>query len=185
MKYHKTLHGSIFHEVADSENYHPSQHHHKFTTGCEPFPFIFFQCLSFEKKNKIKNNATFPLFFHEKGPAFGVPRSPENFSVHTPTCCHTHLHSRARTHTHTHTRTRARTHLQVHACLCWHECAESNDKLEANRTPNSIFWSVITVKSCIKAAACVQFFIFLVRLLFKCGFYLRAAYMQNPESANL
>ena len=40
-----------------------------------------------------------------------------------------------------------------------------------------------TVKSCIKAVACVQFFNFLVRLLFKCGFYLRAAYMQNPESA--
>ena len=40
-----------------------------------------------------------------------------------------------------------------------------------------------SVKSCIKAAAYVQFFNFLVRLLFKCGFYLRAAYMQSPESA--
>ena len=40
-----------------------------------------------------------------------------------------------------------------------------------------------TVKSCIKAAAYVQFFNFLVQLLFKCSFYLRAAYMQNPESA--
>ena len=30
----------------------------------------------------------------------------------------------------------------------------------------------------------MQFFNFWVRLLFKCGFYLRAAYMmQNPESA--
>ena len=42
---------------------------------------------------------------------------------------------------------------------------------------------LFTVKSCIKAAADVQFFNFLVRLLFKCGFYLRAAYMQSPESA--
>ena len=40
-----------------------------------------------------------------------------------------------------------------------------------------------TVKSCIKAAAYVQFFNFLVRLLFKCGFYLRAVYVQKPESA--
>ena len=40
-----------------------------------------------------------------------------------------------------------------------------------------------TVKSCIKAAAYVQVFNFLVRLLFKCGFYLRAAYMQSPKSA--
>ena len=38
------------------------------------------------------------------------------------------------------------------------------------------------VKSCIKAAL-VQFFNFLVRLLFKCGCFLKAAYMQNPESA--
>ena len=42
-----------------------------------------------------------------------------------------------------------------------------------------------TVKSCIKAAAYVQFFNFLVRLLFKCGFYLRVACMQRPESAKL
>ena len=47
----------------------------------------------------------------------------------------------------------------------------------------SILIVTITVKSCIKAAAYVQFFNFLVRLLFKCGFYLRAAYMQSPESA--
>ena len=40
-----------------------------------------------------------------------------------------------------------------------------------------------TVKSCIKPLADVQFFNFLVRLLFKCVFYLRAAYMQRPESA--
>ena len=40
-----------------------------------------------------------------------------------------------------------------------------------------------TVKSCIKAAAYVKYFNFGVRLLFKCGFYLRAAYMQNSESA--
>ena len=40
-----------------------------------------------------------------------------------------------------------------------------------------------TVQSCITAAAYVQFFNFLVRLLFKCGFYLRAAYMQSPGSA--
>ena len=39
------------------------------------------------------------------------------------------------------------------------------------------------VKSCIKASAYVQFFNFLLRLLFKCGFYLRVAYMQNPEPA--
>ena len=37
-----------------------------------------------------------------------------------------------------------------------------------------------SVKSCIKAVACVQFFNFWVRLLFKCSIYLRAAYMQNP-----
>ena len=42
---------------------------------------------------------------------------------------------------------------------------------------------ISTVKSCIKAAAYVQFFNFLVRLLFKCGFYLVAAYMQSAESA--
>ena len=42
---------------------------------------------------------------------------------------------------------------------------------------------VITIKWCIKAAAYVQFFNFLARLLFKCGFYLRAVYMQCPESA--
>ena len=40
-----------------------------------------------------------------------------------------------------------------------------------------------TVKSCIKAAAYDQLFNFLVRLPFKCGFYLRTAYMQSPESA--
>ena len=40
-----------------------------------------------------------------------------------------------------------------------------------------------TEKACIKADAYVQFFNFLVRLLFKCGFYLRAAYMQSPESS--
>ena len=40
-----------------------------------------------------------------------------------------------------------------------------------------------TVKPCIKAATYVQFFNFLVRLLFKCGFYLRVAYMQFSESA--
>ena len=40
-----------------------------------------------------------------------------------------------------------------------------------------------TAKSCIKAAACVQFFNFLVRLLFKDGFYLRVTYVQSPESA--
>ena len=40
-----------------------------------------------------------------------------------------------------------------------------------------------TVKSCIKAAANMQFFNFLVWLLFEGGFYLRAAYMQSPESA--
>ena len=32
-------------------------------------------------------------------------------------------------------------------------------------------------------SAYVQLSIFLVRLLFKCGFYLRVAYMQIPESA--
>ena len=46
---------------------------------------------------------------------------------------------------------------------------------------------MITAKSCIKAAAYVQFFNFLVRLLFKCSFYLRAAYVctyvQSLESA--
>ena len=42
---------------------------------------------------------------------------------------------------------------------------------------------VTTVKSCIKAVAYVQFFNFLVRLLFKCGFYLRATYMPSPDSA--
>ena len=42
---------------------------------------------------------------------------------------------------------------------------------------------VVTVKSCIGATAYLQFFNFLVRLLFKCGFYLRAAYVQNPELA--
>ena len=36
---------------------------------------------------------------------------------------------------------------------------------------------------CIKAVAYVQLFNFLVRLLFKCGLYLRAAYMQCSESA--
>ena len=47
---------------------------------------------------------------------------------------------------------------------------------------------MITVNSCMKAAAYVQIFNFLVRLLFKCGFNLRAAYvrmckvwsLQNP-----
>ena len=42
---------------------------------------------------------------------------------------------------------------------------------------------IFTVKPCIKAAAYVQFFNFLVWLLFKCGLYLRAAYMQSLESA--
>ena len=40
----------------------------------------------------------------------------------------------------------------------------------------------LTVKSCIKAAAYVQFFNILVQLLFKCGFYSRAA-MQCSWSA--
>ena len=47
---------------------------------------------------------------------------------------------------------------------------------------------MISVNSCIKAAAYVQFFNLLVRLLFKCGFHVRAAYvsmckvwsLQNP-----
>ena len=47
------------------------------------------------------------------------------------------------------------------------------------RTPRS------TIRSCIKAAAYVKFFKFLVRLLFKYGFYLRTAYLQSPESAKL
>ena len=38
-------------------------------------------------------------------------------------------------------------------------------------------------KYCIKAAAYEKFFNFLVRFLFKCSFYLRAAYMQSHESA--
>ena len=44
-----------------------------------------------------------------------------------------------------------------------------------------------TIKSCIEAVAYIiimQSSNFLVRLLFKCGFYLRVAYMQNIESAN-
>ena len=52
-------------------------------------------------------------------------------------------------------------------------------------TLKSDFWeeNTCTVKSCIKAVAFVQFFNFLVWLLFKCGFYLRVVYMQSPESA--
>ena len=42
-----------------------------------------------------------------------------------------------------------------------------------------------TEKSCIKAAAFVQVFNCLMRLLFKCGFYSRVAYMQCCESAKL
>ena len=45
-----------------------------------------------------------------------------------------------------------------------------------------------TIKSCIEAVAYIIIIMqssnFLVRLLFKCGFYLRVAYMQNLESAN-
>ena len=37
------------------------------------------------------------------------------------------------------------------------------------------------VKSCTKAVAFVQFFNFLVRLLFECGFYSRAACMQYSD----
>ena len=38
------------------------------------------------------------------------------------------------------------------------------------------------IKSCIKAAAYLQFFNILLRLLIKCGFYSRAADMQCSES---
>ena len=41
-----------------------------------------------------------------------------------------------------------------------------------------------TVKSCIKAAANVQFFKSLVRLLFKCGCYSRAAHIYNVLNLN-
>ena len=57
-------------------------------------------------------------------------------------------------------------------------------KLSADIDARSRAWACsCTVKLCIKAAANVKIFNFLVWLLFKCGFYLRAAYMQSTESA--
>ena len=62
-------------------------------------------------------------------------------------------------------------------CRVFESCSFSDKYTKGGRA------YVYTVKSCTKATACVQYFNFLERLLFKCGFYLRAVMcnvLRNP-----